>query len=169
MENTNNDQNIDELVDQLKNIPITTSNIVISSEPLSNENLNDYIIKNAALVIQNSIESINVVKNQVEQSVDADTILAYSDLIKASTHALEVVNKINAQNKKIKANKEIKEMEKQMQLDAGKHPTNVNNILIATREDVFKRIMTELNNEKAIDIKVTEIPTKELVSSEVVS
>ena len=156
MKTSDENDNFDFLINELKNntnIPTPEPKKEIT---VKEEDLGDFIVKNSANIIQNGIEMIEELRTKITQATDADTICAFSDLIKASANALEVVNKINMQNKKIKAQKEITQMEidAKLQLGPGQKITNNNVVIAATRERIFELIKNELNKEKIIDVTI---------------
>ena len=77
-------------------------------------------------------------RDYVEASPNAEEITAFSELFKASTHALEILNKILIQNKRSETSKEVKQMDidsKSKLLQA-----NQNSVLIS-RDDIVKKLM----------------------------
>jgi len=162
--NTKKDDSFDDLINELKNSTNIPQPKPKEEIDLKEDDLSNFIIKNSANIIQNGIETIEQLKDSITQTTDADTICAFSDLIKASANALEVINKIHMQNKKIKAQKEITQMEIDAKLRIGPSQNINNNILVtATRERLFELIRNEMNKEKIIDVTVTENqPPKQL-------
>lgn len=154
----NNDKTIDELIDQLKpsNINDITKEVKQQDKILKEEELTQFIINNASKVIQSGVESIEILKQVVIQADDAEEIDAFANLIKASANAIDTLNKINLQNRRIQADKDIKQMEVNARINLPiSHNTN---ILIGTRDDIFKRIMDEVKRDKVIEVKAEVLP-----------
>lgn len=153
--------NIDDLLKQMDSEKIVLPTPVSATEiKLSESQVNEFVINNAATIIANSVDAIESLKQSLYQATDPDEILAFSDLIKASSAALEVLNKISIQNKKAQSSKEIKQMdiESKKQLEGLKKPGNTN-ILIATREDIFKKVVQHLDDAKNT-AEVIDVPTE---------
>ncbi len=151
---------IDALVEELKNDPNMQNSNSTKPPPfeITPENVEKYILEKANRLIINGLDSIEEIKDAIKQGIDSDEILAYSDLIKATTGALETLNKINLQKQKIEATAKLKE------LDRLKGPTSNTNILITTREDIMKKLLDSSSednnptNEEPIDITVEVNP-----------
>ena len=127
---------------------------------LTDENVNDFVIKKTAALVNHGIEVIESVKDVIAGAQDAEELAALSELIKATTSAIDTMNKLNMQNKKLKQTKELKE------LDMGRQPKEVgavtNNTLIITgnREDIFRKFIKEAGGD-IMDAEFTEKTKKE--------
>lgn len=119
---------------------------------LDEKGINEFVIKNTAKLIQSSIESVEAIKSRIPQSDDAEELEAFSALIKAAANAIDTLNKINLQNKKDETSKELKKMDIQGRKELPGPTTN--NILIAPREEVFRRLMESA--DELIDVTSME-------------
>jgi hypothetical protein len=150
----NNDDDLDELVKQLKKDSIEIKKI--QKKPhidINDDNINDYIMKKVGSLVENGVDTIDVLKESVLAGGDSKDIESFSELYKAVTGALDVLNKINIQNKKSKITKEIKQMDiEQRQLEGPK--SNNTNILVATREEIIKGFLC--SNKKIIEAQYDE-------------
>lgn len=119
-------------------------------QDLKEEDINQYILNKASLLVENGLDSVQTLKDIITQSIDAEEIEAYSSLIKAVNNSLETVNRINLQNKKAKVAKEIKQMEVEAKKQLGpvQHNTNV---LIATREEIIKGLIDSSKQPKPVN------------------
>ena len=108
---------------------------------LKDENVNKYVLDNAAKLVQLGLLSVESLKDVVSQSYDAEEIEAFASLIRSVNESLNTVNKINIQNKKAETAKKLKEMDLQRQLP----PSNQTNVLIATREEIIKGLLNKVN------------------------
>lgn len=97
--------------------------------------------QNAAKLVQLGLMSVESLKDVISQSYDAEEIESFASLIRSVNDSLNTVNKINIQNKKTKAAKEIKQMDLQRVLP----PTHQTNVLIATREEIIKGLVNNAN------------------------
>jgi hypothetical protein len=152
--NNNDDDDLDELVKQLKKDSIEIKKI--QKKPLvdiNDDNINDYIMKKVGSLVENGVDTIDVLKESVLAGGDSKDIESFSELYKAVTGALDVLNKINIQNKKSKITKEIKQMDiEQRQLEGPK--SNNTNILVATREEIIKGFLCD--NKKIFEAQYDE-------------
>ena len=155
-ENIEND-NLDELLDQLKND--TTLNHTITSNKielnLNDENINDYVLQKAGKLVENGVDTVDALRESVLAGCEPDQIGAYSELFRAVTGALDSLNRINIQNKKDKTAKEIKVMDvdARNQLPSG-HTGGDTNILIAPREEIIKKFLEQ--HKEAINVDFEE-------------
>lgn len=153
------DQNIestvDSILDQLKN-----SNALVKkaqsdlSDSVSKEDLEQFIINHSSKIIKMSTHSLDYVKDIVESAPTADDISAMAELVKSTSIALDLLNKIVINDKKLDNAVKIKEMDiqsKRDELDA-----KVGATLLLNREEIMKQL---LETSKAIPIE-TEIIDK---------
>lgn len=137
----------DELDDLLKELKEEKQKVPYTPPPppplpeLEDDDVNKYVLQNAAKLVQLGLMSVESLKDVVSQSYDAEEIESFASLIRSVNDSLNTVNKINIQNKKTKAAKEIKQMELQKVLP----PTHQTNVLIATREEIIKGLINNAN------------------------
>jgi len=137
---------IEELVKQLKEGKKEGKKQLRQKEIVNDENVNEYVCEKISKLVQDGVETIDILKSSMlATATDAKEIESFSILFKSVVDAVEVLNKINLQNKKVKAAKELKEMDHhQKQLGEG-GTTNNTNILISTREEIVKNFLNEVN------------------------
>lgn len=165
---------IDTLIDQLKETKqlgtflSTRAQALSTAQPdVNEENVNDFIMKVSSKLIQQGVDTIEVVKTESLSTANAEEVEAYAKLIAAVASAIDTLNKVNIQNKKSKSAKELKQMEidnSKNLLDKYNGPTTQTNILIATREDVMKSMIKQAEELKVLDadyIKLKEIVDEE--------
>lgn len=104
---------VDDIVSQIKNQSRSLSMTKIEKEypNLKKEDLEQFVIDNASKVIVDSVDMIQELKTEVIAGGDGKTIEAVSELVKAVTGAIDALSKLKLSDDKIKAQKEIKEME----------------------------------------------------------
>ena len=95
----------DELIDDLQD---STEQ---DAPKLTDDNLNDYILQKMGMLIEQGVDTINIIQQNIRTGVDADELDSFSKLITSVTKAADTLNKINIQNKKTKATKELKQIE----------------------------------------------------------
>ena len=148
---------IDAIVEQLRADSVPTNSQIVPSEiPLpdvNDDNMNEYVIKKATENIEASLDAVNSLKDIVITGQNPQEIAALASLINATTKALDSLNKINMQNKQIKNNIEIKQME----VSAAKNikpPTT--NVLIATRDEIMSKLYDKNKRDKIELIQDTD-------------
>lgn len=148
--------NLDELLDQLKND--TTLTQPATSEKtelnLTDENVNDYILKKVGRLIEGGVDTIEALRESVLASCEPSELEAYSELFRAVTTAADTLNRINVQNKKDKTAKELKQMDIKARIELPENKKGDTNILIAPREEIFKKFLDK--NKDIIDIEIEE-------------
>lgn len=156
---------LDKILEELKNDDsITSLNQSVSTEKLNvnDENINDYIIQRVGRLIESGIETVETIQQTRASGFEAEELQAFSGLISSVVNAAETLNKINIQNKKAKASKELKEMEleaKRQFLPSIKGGNT--NVLIATREEVLERFLDK--NKKYLEsTKFTEAESEDI-------
>lgn len=137
----------DELDDLLKELKEEKQKAPFTPPPppplpeLEDDDVNKYVLQNAAKLVQLGLMSVESLKDVISQSYDAEEIESFASLIRSVNDSLNTVNKINIQNKKTKLAKEIKQMDLQRVLP----PTHQTNVLIATREEIIKGLVNNAN------------------------
>jgi hypothetical protein len=158
---------IDTLVDELSSFtlpPAPKTNI--ENVKLTEDNINDYVLKRTSTLIDSSINAIEDIKDYVVQGQNPDEISALSELINSATKALEHLNKINLQNKKAATDKELKTMDIASRKEVASllpdnNVINNTNILVASREEIFKKLLSDISEPEVIDVQVLKDPPKE--------
>ena len=145
------DINPDDLISQLKAIPAVSNKIsrAVEQRPdLDKEEIENFVIQNSAKLIQDSLELIDNMKEVVHHMPEAENMSALSELVKASTGAIDTLNKIVLQDKKSNTTLKAKEMDidskKELQQSDQKHS------LTMSREEVIANL---LNHKDVINVE----------------
>ena len=117
---------------------------------MEKEDLEQFVLNSSGKLIQDSVAMIDNMKEYITAGGSPDDIHAFSELFKASTQAMEILNKILIQNKRGETTKEVK----QMDIDS-KQLMNTQNVqaTLISRDDVLKQLM---DDAKIIDAEVTD-------------
>lgn len=143
------DNNIDSLVDQLKNNNIVNSEIQSNEElSLEKDQIEDFVVKNSGKLINQSLEVLDNVKDYIMASGDPDSISALSDLINASSKSIETLNKIVIQNKRSATTLTTKKMDVDAKYAIEEEKSTKG--FVGSREEVFKKI---LDQAKVIEVE----------------
>ena len=154
--------NLDTLLSELSSfeLPVSTPKPVITEIEVTDYNINEYILKRTTQLIDTSITAVDDIKDYIIQGQNPDEIAALSELINAATKSIEALNRINLLNKKGKIDKELKEMDLKGKKEvAGMLPSNNtvnNNLIVASREEIFKQLLNEPEPIEVVDSVVIE-------------
>lgn len=162
---------IDTLLDELSSFSFpqtTTAKSVPRGTPtnVTEDNINDYILQKTGNLIDAGLGAVSDLKDFVVQGQNPDEIAALSELISSTTKAIEALNRINLQNKKAKTDKELKTMDIEgKKAIAGSLPgTNITNNtvnLVASREEIFKQLLSDIKDEPIEVVESIVIEEKE--------
>jgi len=160
MENNNE---IDSIIEQLKSDSVPSNTLVTTDkkEDVTDDNVNSFVYKKSVELVSASLGAVQTIRDSVLTGVDPKEITALSQLINATTKALDTLNQINLQNKKSKSNLELKKIELEAnKMIASKIPQTTN-ILIASRDEILKGLgdKKQKNNDDVIDVAIED--TKE--------
>ena len=127
-----------------------------AEEGLAPEDVEEFVVKNSGELINQSLDTLREVKDYVMASGDPDSIGALADLIKASSSALESLNKIVVQNKRSATSILTKKMDIDTKLAIENEKPDKNSY-IGTRDEVFKQLVK--------DAKIIEVTDDDLDTS----
>jgi hypothetical protein len=150
--------NLDTLLSELSSfeLPVSEPKQVAPAMEVTDDNINEYIVKRTTQLIDTSITAVDDIKDYIIQGQNPDEIAALSELINAATKSIEALNRINLLNKKGKIDKELKEMDLNNKKEvAGMLPGNNvvnNNLIVASREDIFKQLLSATEAEPKIEV-----------------
>ena len=160
--------NIDTLLDELSSfsLPVDTRVPIRNTSNINEENINEYIMKRASQLIDTSIDAVENIKDYVVQGQNPDELAALSELVNSVSKAIDTLNKINLQNKKAKTDKELKTMELQNRKEVagmlpGNNVTNNTVNLVASREEIFKKLLINVEPEPVEIIDSTIVDENE--------
>lgn len=146
------DEEVNDIISQIKN----QSKILKKPEnvipELTKEGLEEFVIKNAAKTVHMSVEMMEQLKLEVMAGADSKLIESVSELVKATTSAIDSLSKLKIADDKNKTQKEIT----QMNIDAktsGKEDEDAPKLSF-TRNDILKL----LENKNSPIIEADQIP-----------
>jgi len=150
------DINPADLISQLKTLPKDNKKLLRVAEDstdLRKEDVEQFIIQKSSKLIQDSLELIDNMKEVVHHMPEAENVSSLAELIKASTGAIETLNKLVVQDKK--SNTTIKA--KQLDIDSKKQllASDQQHALMLSREEVLDRLL-----KKANVIEINKVETK---------
>ena len=104
------------------------------------EEIEQFVVQNSGKLITQSIGIIDDVKDYMVAAGDPDSLSSLSELIRASSTAIETMNKIAIQDKRTKTTLAAKQMDIQAKSIDVKPESDK---LIGTREEMFKRLIKD--------------------------
>lgn len=150
--NDNSDDSVDDLISQLQgNLQVARDMENREDFKLDKEGLEDFLLQNSGKLIKGSVDYVEEVKQFITSAPDAKDVEALSKLVGASAAAIESLNKILMNNKKIEATEKLKIMDIESK-KALQNADNENKLLL-NREDLMKKL---IDNADIIDAEVTE-------------
>jgi hypothetical protein len=158
---------VDDIIKQLRSVPDPEPEDETPTVEMNEEDLGKFIVKHGGQLIQDSTALVTRLKKTVGASGDPEEVSALADLVSATSTAIETLNKIYTQNKKIKAAKEIKQAEFESKKELAKlkseSGTDANGLLIANREEIFALLLAGKRKGEIIDVEeTTEVSESDL-------
>ena len=105
------EDNIEDLISQLQDEQISVPREPIQDLGLTRDNIEQFIISNAGQLVNDSIETVNTLKQFAANSTDSEYIESLASLIRSSSNAIDSLSKIVIQDKKTEASKELKALD----------------------------------------------------------
>ena len=147
---------IGDLVDQLKNADQYLKKPEKAKEEfnLDPEELEQFVLNNAGSLVKKSIDMVDEVKQYVETAPESRDVSSLSELINASSSAIETLSKILLQNKKDKTQRTVK----QMDIDGKKQlmQGEFNAKMMLSRDDVMNELFSKVKEEEVKNITPVE-------------
>lgn len=148
-------EDINDLLTQLKDTNATIKGQVDNDFHLEKDNLEQFLINNAGKLIKRSVDLIESIRDNVEASGEHKDVSALAELVGATSSAIETLNKIVINDKRTETAVKIKEMDIKNKKELVNNSESGNNRL--SREEVIKAI---LNNVEVINIPPAQIEEK---------
>ena len=153
-DDTQLDSTVDSILTQLKDTTLLTKKVEkLPDTDINKENLENFVIQYASRLIVDATESVEYIKDNVQAAPTAEDVVSLAELIKSTSSALEVLNKIVVNNKKADTSLTIKKMDvesKREELDV-----KMSSNLIASREEIMNQLFKKA---KTIEATVIDIP-----------
>lgn len=147
------DESVAQFLNDLQTIRAEQSAVNVPRDTIATiDNLEEFVLKNSSEIVNSSISMLKNMESVVQTVQGAEEMAAYSELVNASTNALDTLNKILLQKKKNDAAIEIKKMdvENKKELQSNDHAAKV----MASREEILKMMLSAKNSQQS-EINVT--------------
>lgn len=145
------DNTVNSILHQLKDTTTLAKKVEKVPDQVNKEALENFVIQYASRLIENATESVEYIKDSVQAAPTSNDVISLAELIKSTSSALEVLNRIVVNNKKTEAAINIKRMDvesKREELDV-----KVNAGLIASREEIMNNLFKKA---KVIEATIIE-------------
>lgn len=151
MDDDTTEKAVDSILNQLKGFNKVASKPEEIKE-MSPEDIEKFIIQKSSELISKSIAALDEYRQFMSSAPTEDAASAMAELVNASASAIETLSRVNATNKKIKASKDIKQMDIEAKIENNKRDNSTK--LMMTRGDVLK-LLKEPDN--AIEVEAVKI------------
>ena len=146
------DAEVNDIISQIKNQSKNLKKVENEKIPLKKEEMEEFILKNAAAIVQDAVELVGELKIEMMAGADSKMLEAYSILVKSATSAIDSLTKLKLSDDKIKSQKELAQMNIDARQSSSKDQPDG---FLLSREEVIAALMnksTPALENKAIDI-----------------
>jgi hypothetical protein len=149
------DKNVDSIINQLKNQSRSLKDVQKNPPTqLKKEDMEQFIIDKASEIVNGCVEVIGVIQDEIKCAPDPKLIESGATFINAFTSALDALGKLEINQQRIKAQKDIAQFNASVRL-ANKDDEETKKGVYISREELIKGLI----EYKKDDVKeVTENP-----------
>ena len=146
---------VDDLVSQLKDNNTAFNKAKRDKVEVNADNLEEFIMKSSGELVQDSLEMISNIKEFTNLAPDARETESLAELMKASSTAIETLNKILLQNKKSDTQVKVKEMDVNARrgIDIAEQQTKI----LLSREEIMSKLIKDAEILE-VDDEIKELP-----------
>ena len=105
------DDAVDDILSQIKDHKATTSEIKKVEEVLDPDKLEEFIVNKTSALVNTSIDMVENVKDYISSAPENRDVASLAELIRASTGAIDTLNKLHTSKEGNKVKKEIKQID----------------------------------------------------------
>lgn len=147
---SDDDDVLEDLLGELREVNAFANKAMKSNEnfELPKEKLEEYILNTSGRLIQDSLDMIDVVKERVASAAEPDDVASLSELFKASTHAIEALNKVLIQDKRTMTTLTAKKMDIESRQQIAEKASDTAKF-VASREEIVSKL---LKKAEVIDV-----------------
>jgi hypothetical protein len=138
------DNEVNDIISQIKNQSKVVNTPEVPKDPLEKDKMEDFIIQNAASVVQDAVRMVDQLKSTISAAAEPDLINSMSSLLRATTSAIDSLTKLKIAEDKNKNQKEIAQMVIE---NKGKNDEDRKGFLVS-REEVVKALMERKKEEE---------------------
>jgi hypothetical protein len=141
---------VDDIISQIKNQSKIVNQLPKNKPDLKKEDLEEFVITNAGKVVNHSLEMVENLKLEVLAGADSKLIESVSELVKATTSAIDALSKLKISEDKIKAQKEITQMNIQAKIIRDEEENSTPKLTF-TRNDIIK-LLNQKEESPVVDV-----------------
>jgi len=143
------DDAVDDILSQIKDHKSSTSGIKKVEEDFDADKLEAFILNKTSSLVNTSIDMVEDVKDYISSAPENRDVAAIAELIRASTGAIDTLNKLHAAKEGNKSKMAIKQLdvEARERMNITDNQTKV----LLSRDDIMKALMDE-TGEDVVDI-----------------
>lgn len=144
------DEQIKSLVDQLKQSTKIAKTVDQPQFELKKEDLEQFVLNNTGRLIHDSMETIDNIKQYIISAPEPEDVHSLAELYKASTGAIEALNKILLQQQKSETQVAVKTMDIQAKQALAEKKDDRDTF---TREEIFQKL---IDDARVVEAEVTD-------------
>jgi hypothetical protein len=154
------DDDISNLLDELSTFTPPTPNTqkaIVDETPLKEEDLRQYVLNKTKALVEAGLGAVQDLTPSVVASSDAREIDALSKLMTSTAQALDALQKSALIDKKADRDEQLEKIKHESRKEVAmltRGPQNVtnNNILVASREEIMKKLFGS-NEQETLNLK----------------
>jgi hypothetical protein len=141
------DEAVNDIISQLKQNN-KVSRAPIDESVLNKEDLEDFLIQNSGKLIKKSLSIVDNVNDYISSAPENRDVAALAELIKASSSAIETLNKLHVAKERNETQLEVKkiDVESKERLNIADNQTKV----LLSRDDIMKALIED--EKEVIDV-----------------
>ncbi len=141
------DEAVNDIISQLKQNN-KVSRAPIDESVLDKEDLEDFLIQNSGKLIKKSLSIVDNVNDYISSAPENRDVAALAELIKASSSAIETLNKLHVAKERNETQLEVKkiDVESKERLNIADNQTKV----LLSRDDIMKALIED--EKEVIDV-----------------
>ena len=143
------DDAVDDILSQIKDHKTTTNEIQKVEKDFDVDKLEEFILNKTSSLVNTSIEMVEDVKDYISSAPENRDVASLAELIRASTGAIDTLNKLHTSKEGNKSRKEIKQLdvEAKERMNIADNQTKV----LLSRDDIMKALMDD-EGESIVDV-----------------
>lgn len=149
MDNQNTEE-INTLLQELHTVPATIK--AAETFSLSGEDLKQFLLDQAGMLIKNSVECVNSYKDLLGGNPDIKEAEALAELIKAASTTIESLNKVYIQDERTKSAREVENIRAKAKQELANNESSLT--IKMSRKDLMNMINNKTkSSENIIDVE----------------
>ena len=143
------DDAVDDILSQIKDHKTATTEIRKVKKDFDADKLEEFILNKTSSLVNTSIEMVEDVKDYISSAPENRDVASLAELIRASTGAIDTLNKLHTSKEGKKSRKEIKQLdvEAKERMNIADNQTKV----LLSRDDIMKALMDD-EGESIVDV-----------------